>query len=57
MFITDAVILHGARTPMARYTGAFDDTTAIELGAARRGKRSAAPAPIPANSTMLFSGT
>ena len=24
MFITDAVILHGARTPMARYMGAFD---------------------------------
>src|SRR6204780_296995 len=34
MFITDAVILHGARTPMARYMGAFDTTTAIELGAA-----------------------
>jgi acetyl-CoA acyltransferase 2 len=34
MFITDAVILHGARTPMARYMGAFDATTAIELGAA-----------------------
>jgi acetyl-CoA acyltransferase 2 len=34
MFITDAVILHGARTPMARYTGAFDQTSAIELGAA-----------------------
>jgi acetyl-CoA acyltransferase 2 len=34
MFITDAVILHGARTPMARYMGAFDLTTAIELGAA-----------------------
>jgi len=34
MFITDAVILHGARTPMARYMGAFDNTTAIELGAA-----------------------
>jgi acetyl-CoA acyltransferase 2 len=33
MFITDAVILHGARTPMARYMGAFDTTTAIELGA------------------------
>ena len=33
MFITDAVILHGARTPMARYMGAFDSTTAIELGA------------------------
>jgi acetyl-CoA acetyltransferase family protein len=34
MFITDAVILHGARTPMTRYMGAFDATTAIELGAA-----------------------
>ena len=34
MFITDAVILHGARTPMVRYMGAFDTTTAIELGAA-----------------------
>ncbi len=34
MFITDAVILHGARTPMARYMGAFDSTTAIELGVA-----------------------
>jgi acetyl-CoA acyltransferase 2 len=34
MFITDAVILHGARTPMARYMGAFGNTTAIELGAA-----------------------
>jgi len=34
MFITDAVILHGARTPMARYNGAFADTSAIDLGAA-----------------------
>ena len=34
MFITDAVILHRARTPMARYTGAFDQTSAIDLGAA-----------------------
>ena len=34
MFITDAVILQGARTPMARYMGAFDNTSAIELGAA-----------------------
>jgi acetyl-CoA acyltransferase 2 len=34
MFITDAVILHGARTPMARYMGAFDSMTAIDLGAA-----------------------
>ena len=34
MFITDAVILQGARTPMARYNGAFADTSAIDLGAA-----------------------
>src|SRR6202142_1111954 len=34
MFITDAVIVHGARTPMSRYTGAFNETSAIELGAA-----------------------
>ncbi|HYL47141.1 MAG TPA: acetyl-CoA C-acetyltransferase [Candidatus Limnocylindrales bacterium] len=34
MFITDSVILHGARTPMARYNGAFADTSAIDLGAA-----------------------
>jgi acetyl-CoA acyltransferase 2 len=34
MFVTDAVILQGARTPMARYMGAFDSTTALELGAA-----------------------
>jgi acetyl-CoA acyltransferase 2 len=34
MFITDAVIVHGARTPMSRYTGVFDQTSAIELGAA-----------------------
>jgi acetyl-CoA acyltransferase 2 len=34
MFITDAVIVHGARTPMARSMGAFELTTAIELGAA-----------------------
>jgi acetyl-CoA acyltransferase 2 len=34
VFITDAVILHGARTPMTRYTGAFDQTSAIDLGAA-----------------------
>jgi acetyl-CoA acyltransferase 2 len=34
MFITDAVILHGARTPMTRYNGAFESTTAIDLGAA-----------------------
>jgi len=34
MFITDAVIVHGARTPMARYNGAFEQTSAIDLGAA-----------------------
>ena len=33
MFITDAVILQGARTPMARYMGAFDSVSALELGA------------------------
>lgn len=33
MFITDAVILHGARTPMARYMGSFDSTSAIDLAA------------------------
>lgn len=33
MFPTDIVIVAGARTPMARYTGAFKDTSAIELGA------------------------
>ncbi|HTS12410.1 MAG TPA: acetyl-CoA C-acetyltransferase [Candidatus Limnocylindrales bacterium] len=34
MFVTDVVILAGARTPMARYMGSFDSTSAIELGAA-----------------------
>jgi acetyl-CoA C-acetyltransferase len=33
MLPADVVILVGARTPMARYTGAFKDTSAIELGA------------------------
>jgi acetyl-CoA acyltransferase 2 len=33
MFITEAVILQGARTPMARYMGSFDTTSAIGLGA------------------------
>jgi acetyl-CoA acetyltransferase family protein len=33
MFPTDTVILAGARTPMARYVGAFKDISAIELGA------------------------
>ncbi|MGH7837832.1 MAG: beta-ketoacyl synthase N-terminal-like domain-containing protein, partial [Candidatus Binataceae bacterium] len=34
MFPTDIVIVHGARTPMARYTGAFNQTSALDLGAA-----------------------
>jgi acetyl-CoA acetyltransferase family protein len=34
MFPTDVVIVAGARTAMARYTGAFKDISAIELGAA-----------------------
>jgi acetyl-CoA acyltransferase 2 len=33
MFPTDVVIVAGARTPMARYTGVFSDISAIELGA------------------------
>jgi acetyl-CoA acetyltransferase family protein len=33
MFPTDVVIVSGARTAMARYTGAFKDISAIELGA------------------------
>lgn len=33
MFPTDVVIIAGARTPMARYTGAFSDVSAIDLGA------------------------
>jgi acetyl-CoA acetyltransferase family protein len=33
MFPTDVVIVAGARTPMARYTGMFSDVSAIELGA------------------------
>src|SRR5215475_10730275 len=33
MFPTDVVVVAGARTPMARYTGAFSDVSAIELGA------------------------
>ncbi len=31
MFVNDVVILGGARTPMSRYMGAFDSTTAIDL--------------------------
>jgi acetyl-CoA acyltransferase 2 len=34
MFAKEAVILAGARTPMTRYSGAFADTSALELGAA-----------------------
>jgi acetyl-CoA acyltransferase 2 len=33
MFPTDIVIVAGARTPMARYTGAFSDVSAIDLAA------------------------
>jgi acetyl-CoA acetyltransferase family protein len=33
MLPTDVVILAGARTPMSRYTGAFKDVSALELGA------------------------
>jgi acetyl-CoA acetyltransferase family protein len=33
MFPTDVVIVAGARTPMARYTGVFSEVSAIELGA------------------------
>jgi len=32
MFPTDVVIVAGARTPMARYTGVFSDVSAIDLG-------------------------
>jgi acetyl-CoA acetyltransferase family protein len=34
MFPTDVVVVAGARTPMARYTGAFSDVSAIDLAAA-----------------------
>ncbi len=34
IFPTEAVIVAGARTPIARYVGAFKDTSAIELAAA-----------------------
>jgi acetyl-CoA acetyltransferase family protein len=34
MFPTDIVIVAGARTPMARYTGAFSDVSAIDLAVA-----------------------
>ncbi len=33
MFPTDVVIVTGARTPMARYTGTFSDVSAIDLAA------------------------
>ena len=33
MFPTDVVVVAGSRTPMVRYTGAFSDVSAIELGA------------------------
>src|SRR5437764_108670 len=33
MFPTDIVIIAGARTPMARYIGAFSDVSAIDLAA------------------------
>jgi acetyl-CoA acyltransferase 2 len=33
MFPTDVVVLAGARTPMARYTGVFSEVSAIDLGA------------------------
>lgn len=33
MFPSDVVIVAGARTPMARYTGAFSDVSAIDLAA------------------------
>src|SRR5258706_8471388 len=33
MFPTDVVIVAGARTPMARYTGSFSDISAIDLAA------------------------
>jgi acetyl-CoA acetyltransferase family protein len=34
MFPTEVVILAGARTPMARYNGEFQNTSALDLGAA-----------------------
>ena len=34
MFPSDVVIVAGARTPMARYTGAFSDVSAIDLAVA-----------------------
>jgi len=48
MFPTDVVILAGARTPMSRYTGAFKDVSAIDLGssAAREALRRAGTDPV-----------
>ncbi len=47
MFPTDVVIVAGARTPMARYVGAFKDISAIDLGvvAAREAIRRAGTDP------------
>jgi acetyl-CoA acetyltransferase family protein len=47
MFPTDVVIVAGARTPMARYVGAFKDISAIDLGvvAAREAIRRAGADP------------
>ncbi len=47
MFPTDVVIVAGARTPMARYVGAFKDLSAIDLGvvAAREAIRRAGADP------------
>ncbi|MGB8321509.1 MAG: acetyl-CoA C-acetyltransferase [Candidatus Acidiferrum sp.] len=33
MFPTDVIVVAGARTPMARYTGVFSEVSAIDLGA------------------------
>ena len=52
MFVTDVVILAGARTPMVRYMGSFDTTTAIDLGAAAGREAIRAPEPIRPISTM-----
>ena len=57
MFITDAVILQGARTPMARYMGSFDNTSAIELGAAAGSEAVRRAGADPANSITSFSAT
>jgi len=55
MFPTDVVIIAGARTPMARYTGSFSDVSAIDLARTPRRKRFAVLAPIPRKSiTPIF---